>query len=131
MKVVLDTSAAIEVALARRLSAPLAAVLREADAVLAPDLFVAEVVNTIWKYHRFEGLSLDVCDRALEAGLSLVDVVVPCRELASEAFLLARIARRPAYDMFYLALARSRDAVLLTTDAALKKEAARQGVRVG
>jgi predicted nucleic acid-binding protein len=131
VKVVLDTSAAIEVALARRLSAPLAAVLREADAVLAPDLFVAEVVNTIWKYHRFEGLSLDVCDRALEAGLSLVDVVVPCRELASEAFLLARIARRPAYDMFYLALARSRDAVLLTTDAALKKEAARQGVRVG
>jgi rRNA-processing protein FCF1 len=32
--------------------------------------------------------------------------------------------------MFYLALARSRDALLLTTDAALKKEAARQGVRV-
>ncbi|MGO9231249.1 MAG: type II toxin-antitoxin system VapC family toxin [Bryobacteraceae bacterium] len=131
MKAVLDTSAAIEVALARRLSVPLAAVLRDADVVLAPDLFVAEVVNTIWKYHHFEGLSLDVCDRALEAALGLVDVMVPCRDLANEAFLLARIARRPAYDMFYLALARSRDAVLLTTDAALKKEAARQGLRVG
>jgi predicted nucleic acid-binding protein len=110
---------------------PLAAILRDADAVLAPDLFVAEVVNTIWKYHRVEGLSLNVCDRALDAALGLVDVLVPCRELASEAFLLARIARRPAYDMFYLALARSRDAVLLSTDAALKKEADRQGVRVG
>jgi predicted nucleic acid-binding protein len=130
MKVVLDASAAIEVALARRLSAPLVAVLREADTVLAPDLFVAEVVNTVWKYHHFEGVSLDVCDRTLEAALGLVDTLVACRDLASEAFLLARIARRPAYDMFYLALARSRDAVLLTTDAALKKEAARQGLRV-
>jgi predicted nucleic acid-binding protein len=131
VKVVLDASAAIEVALARRLSAPLAAVLREADAVLAPDLLVAEVVNTIWKYHRFENLSLDACDRALEAALGLVDTLVACRGLAGEAFLLARIARRPAYDMFYLALARSRDAVLLTTDAALRKEAIRQGVRAG
>ena len=131
MKVVLDASAAIEVALTRRLAAPLAAILRDADAVLAPELLVAEVVNTIWKYHRFEGLSLDVCDHALDNALGLVDVMVPCRELASEAFLLARISRRPAYDMFYLALARSRDALLLTTDAALKKEAARQGLRVG
>ena len=130
MKVVLDTSAAIEVALARRLSAPLAAILRDAALVLAPELFVAEVVNTVWKYHHFESLSLDVCDRALETALGLVDVLVPGRELASEAFLLARISRRPAYDMFYLALARSRDALLLTTDTALKKEAARQGVRV-
>jgi len=130
VKVVLDTSAAIEVALARRLSAPLAAILRDAALVLAPELFVAEVVNTVWKYHHFEGLSLDVCDRALETAMGLVDVLVPGRELASEAFLLARISRRPAYDMFYLALARSRDALLLTTDTALKKEAARQGVRV-
>jgi len=131
VKVVLDASAAIEVALARRLATPLAATLREADAVVAPELFVAEVVNTIWKYHHFEGLSLDACDRALDTGLGLVDELVSCRELASETFLLARISRRPAYDMFYLALARSRDALLLTTDAALKKEAARQGVRVG
>jgi predicted nucleic acid-binding protein len=130
VKVVLDASAAIEVAFMRRLGASLAVTLCDADEVLAPELFVAEVVNTIWKYHRFEGLSLDVCDRALKTGLGLVDVLVPGRELASEAFLLARISRRPAYDMFYLALARSRDALLLTTDAALKKEAARQGVRV-
>jgi predicted nucleic acid-binding protein len=47
-----------------------------------------------------------------------------------EAFLLARTARRSAYDMFYLALARREDAVYLTTDAALRKEAERQGVRV-
>ncbi len=34
------------------------------------------------------------------------------------------------YDMFYLALARREDAMLLTLDKALAKEAVRQGIRV-
>ena len=130
MRVVLDASAALEVALQRKQAARFASILEEADVVLAPDLFVPEVVNTIWKYHQFERLSLSVCDRALEAALGLVDAFVSSKEVSSEAFLLARTARRPAYDMFYLALARREDAAFLTTDAALRKEAERQGIRV-
>jgi predicted nucleic acid-binding protein len=128
--VVLDASAALEVALQRKQAARFASILEEADVVLAPGLFVPEVVNTIWKYHQFERLSLSVCDRALEAALGLVDAFVSSKEVSSEAFLLARTARRPAYDMFYLALARREDAAFLTTDAALRKEAERQGIRV-
>ena len=71
-----------------------------------------------------------MCDKALAACVGLMDEWAVRRELAGEAFLLPRVSRRPAYDMFYLALARLRDAVLLTTDAELKKEAARQGLRV-
>jgi predicted nucleic acid-binding protein len=130
VRVVLDASAALEIALQRRHAAPFADILKAADVVLAPELFVPEVVNTIWKYHRFEGLSLSVCDRALEAALGLVDTLVSSKELYGEAFLLARAARLPAYDMFYLALARREDAAFLTLDAALRKEAERQGVRV-
>ena len=130
MRVVLDASAALEVALQRKQAPRFASILEEADVVLAPDLFVPEVVNTIWKYHLFEHLSLSVCDRALEAALGLVDAFVSSKEVSSEAFLLARTARRPAYDMFYLALARREDAAFLTTDAALRKEAERQGIRV-
>jgi predicted nucleic acid-binding protein len=48
----------------------------------------------------------------------------------SEAFLLARTARKPVYDMFYLALARSEDAALITMDAALRSYAEAQGIRV-
>ena len=66
----------------------------------------------------------------LEAALNLVDVLVPSRELYGEAFLLARTTRRPAYDMFYVALARREDATLLTTGVQLRKEAERQGIRV-
>jgi predicted nucleic acid-binding protein len=97
--------------------------------VLAPELFVSEVVNTIWKYHQFERLSLSVCDRALETALGLVDALISSKEIYGEAFLLARTARRPAYDMFYLALARREDAAFLTTDRALRNEAERQGIR--
>jgi predicted nucleic acid-binding protein len=130
VKVVLDASAAIETVFGRKHASRLGSIVAEADIVLAPDLFVPEVVNTIWKYHQFEGLPLDECDRFLTTAIGVVDVLVPSMEIHREAFLLARTARRPAYDMFYLALARREDAVLLTTDAALRKEAERQGVRV-
>jgi len=130
VKAVLDASAAIEIVLGRGQAGRLADILEEADVVLAPELFVPEIVNTIWKYHHFEKLGLVVCDRAIEAALALVDSFVSSKEGYGEAFLLARTTRRPAYDMFYLALARREDAVFLTADAALRKEAERQGVRV-
>ena len=48
-----------------------------------------------------------------------------------EAFALSRAQRsRAAYDMFYLALAQREDAVLLTLDGTLKKEAKRAGIRL-
>ena len=130
MRLVIDTSAAIEIVLGRGKSVEFARLLEDADEVLAPELIVPEVVNTIWKYHQFENLSLTICDRSIELALGLVDVLVPCKELYRETFLLARAARRSAYDMFYLALARREDAALLSTDGALKKEGERQGLRV-
>ena len=130
MRLVLDASAAIEIVLNRAKAPQFARMLGEADEVLAPELLVAEVVNVIWKYHQFENLDLGSCDRALEDGFGLVDSLVPCLELYREAFLLARTTRRPAYDMFYLALARREDAGFLTLDGALRKEATRQGIRV-
>jgi predicted nucleic acid-binding protein len=130
VRLVLDASAAIEVVLARGKAHEFERLLEEADQVLAPDLIISEVVNTIWKYHQFESLSLNMCDQALEFAVGLLDVIVPCQELYREAFLLARSARQPAYDMFYLALARREDAGFLTTDRALRREAERQGIRV-
>lgn len=129
MRLVLDASVAIEVALRRSKGRQFAALLEEAGEVLAPELLVSEVVDTVWKYHQFENLDLATCDRALDLALDLVDLFVPCKQLYRQGFFLARIARRPPYDMFYLALARREDAAFLTTDAALRKEAERQGIR--
>ena len=130
MKIVLDASAALEVALNRKGAAELSAHLDESEEVLAPELFVAEVVNAIRKLHHFGNLSLSACDAALEVLLEFVDTLVSCKELYRAAFLLSRTTRRPAYDMFYLALAKREDAALMTLDNALRKEAVRQGIRL-
>jgi hypothetical protein len=86
VKVVLYASVAIEVALGRGQAERLAGVLEEADVVLAPELFVPEVVHTIWKYQQFEGVSLGTCERAIETALALVDGLVSSKETYGEAF---------------------------------------------
>ncbi len=129
MKLVLDASAAIEIALNRASALKLSRAVEDASEVTAPDLFVSEVTNAAWKYHRFANVELAECDKILEFGIGLVDSFVPCVELYREAFQLARTAKRPAYDAFYLALARREDALFMTMDADLRKHAAKQGIR--
>jgi predicted nucleic acid-binding protein len=130
VRVVLDASAAVEIALNRKKGTHLAAILDQAEQTLAPDLLFPEVVNAIWKEHQIGGLSLSICDAALSVLPGLVDTLVSSRDIYRQAFLLSRTARRPAYDMFYLALARREDAALLTLDAALKREALREGIQL-
>jgi predicted nucleic acid-binding protein len=129
VKLVLDASAAIEVVFGRGKAASFTEALDGAEEVLAPELFIAEITNVVWKYHQFEHRSLNDCDQALDFAGRLVDTLVSCRDLQREAFLLARTTRRSAYDMFYVALARREDATFLTLDTSLKKEAQRQGIR--
>ena len=95
MRVVLDASAAVEVSLNHKRAGEFARVLEEAGEVLAPELLVAEVTNTFWKYHQFQDLDLPTCDRALEQALGLADRLIPESELYREAFLLARATNRP------------------------------------
>jgi predicted nucleic acid-binding protein len=130
VKVVLDASAALEIALNRKNAGPFVKTLKDADLRLAPDLLIPEAVNAVWKEHHFGGCDLGICEEALDIVVNLVSAWVPCGELYPEAFHLSLLARKPAYDMFYLALARREGAVLLTLDAALRKEAVRQGIRV-
>jgi predicted nucleic acid-binding protein len=127
VRLVLDASAAIGVA-TDRAAASLRLILPEADEVLAPDLFVAEVTNAIWKYHEFSNLSQGEAEARLEEAVGLVDTLVSCRDLYRAALVLSRAAHRPAYDMFYLALAIREGAQFLTLDKALRKEARRQGI---
>ena len=132
MRVVLDASAAVEVALEGKAAGPLSAMLSQSEEVIAPELLVPEVVNAVWKYHQFAEFNLGKCEKILELAVGLVDRLISHREIYREAFALSRAQKtRTAYDMFYLALARREDAVLLTLDGTLKKEARRAGIRVG
>jgi len=130
VRLVLDASAALEIVLERGRAGDFTRAIQDADAVMAPELLVPEVVNAIWKYHQFDHLDLNTCNQALELAIGLADDLVSCKDLWREAFLLARENRRPAYDMFYIALARHEGAALLTMDKALRKDAERHGVEV-
>ena len=132
MRVVLDANAAVEVALEGKAAGPLSATLSQSEEVIAPELLVPEVVNAVWKYHQFAEFDLGKCEKILELAVGLVDRLISHREIYREAFALSRAQKsRAAYDMFYLALARREDALLLTLDGTRKKEAKRAGIRVG
>ena len=132
MRVVLDANAAVEVALEGKAAGPLSAMLSQSEEVIAPELLVPEVVNAVWKYHQFAEFDLSKCEKILELAVGLVDRLISHRAIYREAFALSRAQKsRAAYDMFYLALALREDAVLLTLDGTLKKEAKRAGIRVG
>lgn len=73
MNLVIDASAAVSLVLATPGSEIFFAPLDQAELVMAPDLFIAEVCNAIWKYRKADLLPMDRCERALEHALSLPD----------------------------------------------------------
>jgi predicted nucleic acid-binding protein len=128
MIAVLDVSAAVEILLHRGEATRLSRVVGDAEWVLVPALYTAELVNVFWKYHEFHSLSRDTCEKAISQGLALPDTYCDDRELQREAFAMACLCRRPVYDMLYLVLARRQSARLLTMDRALRALAAKHDV---
>jgi len=117
--VVLDASAALEVVLRRPRAAVLIGFLDAAESVSAPDLFVAEVTNALWKHVRAGDLTHDEAREALKDTLQLPESFAPSWELASEALDLATKHGHPAYDAIYAALARRTTATVCTLDRRL------------
>ena len=103
MKLVLDASAAISAVLAR----PTAAAILEtiggsASVVIAPDLYVSEVANALWKYVVAGEIDGDEAAESLDAALALVDRFVPAADLAQEALREAAARRHPVHDLCYV-----------------------------
>ncbi len=129
MIAVLDTSAAVRVVLNAAESAGLARSLEEVDWVQAPELIVAELANTYWKYVRAGVLTQERAEFGLRSSLGLVDEFVPMAPLCAEAFHLAVRTGQPAYDAFFLVAARRSGAILVTADEGLGRSARRLGIR--
>jgi predicted nucleic acid-binding protein len=116
MNIVIDASAAVSLALGMSSSEIFFEPLDQADLVIAPDLFVAEVCNAFWKYRKAELLPMEQCERALEHALSLPDQFESSLALHREAFALASRHIHPVYDALYLVLARRNNATIVTLD---------------
>ena len=121
MKIVLDASAAIVAAIGKREGDAVLEHLARASVVLAPDLFVAEVTNALWKYVAAGEMSLDDASAALDAALGLIDVTTPVSAFAPEALREAATLRHPVCDLCYAIAARREGASVLTIDKRLMK----------
>ena len=122
---VLDASAAVRLILADPAAADLAERVGGAALVLAPELMLTELANTLWKLQRADRLNdLDPQELLAEAR-ELVDRLEPDRHLQAEALALACHLNHPVYDCLYLALARREAASLISSDPRLNALAKR------
>ena len=122
---VLDASAAVRLILADPAAAELAERVGGAALVLAPELMLSELANTLWKLQRADRLNdLDPQELLAEAR-ELVDRLEPDRHLQAEALALACHLNHPVYDCVYLALARREAASLISSDRRLNALAER------
>ena len=122
---VLDASAAVRLILADPAATDLAERVGGAALVLAPELMLTELANTLWKLQRAQRLNdLDPQELLAEAR-ELVDRLEPDRHLQAEALALACHLNHPVYDCLYLALARREAASLISSDRRLNALAER------
>ena len=98
--------------------------------LIAPDLWVAECADILWRKQRLGEIS------AQEAGLAArlleraeIDLV-PMRRLLDRATALAIALDHPAYDATYLALAETTGRTFVTADPQLARKAAGGAARV-
>lgn len=130
MITVLDASAAIAVAMNLPESTRFQTNIDTSDMVIAPDLFVAEVSNAIWKYVKAGVLDPEQGDRVLERAVGLVDTFEPGLTLYREAFALSVDHLHPVYDALYLILARRHNGVLATLDRRMADLASKLHIRI-
>lgn len=87
---------------------------------LAPDLIAAEIGNGLWAAVQRQRVD-ELTARTLLASVpQLFQELRPATALANQAFAIACALKHPIYDCFYLALAETEGASLLTYDTRLQ-----------
>jgi predicted nucleic acid-binding protein len=93
--------------------------------LLAPQLMIAEVADALRKHVRVGDISIEQAREALASLPRSFSEIVAMEQIADAALTLARKIEHSAYDCFYLALAESRSARLVTADARLVNRVAK------
>lgn len=116
MTVVVDANVAVHWTIESPFSVSAERLLRSGIPLIAPDLIIVEVTNAFYFTIRERK---DRVSRALD-GLEFLprwfSEIVPAAALRHRAMAYCMELEHPAYDCYYLALAESRRARLVTTD---------------
>lgn len=127
MRLVLDSSAALRAASSTRAAATLAA-----HELLAPPLLWSEFHSAVHEALWRRELESPIAARILQAFRDLGVRMRSPRNLHATAFEIAsELGWAKTYDAEFLALARLEEAVVLTTDAHLRRGAERTGLVIG
>jgi predicted nucleic acid-binding protein len=121
MILILDVSASIEIILKKEKKALFESHYQSAKWVIAPDLFVPEISNVLWKYYKAKVLTHEECNQYVDDGIKMVDDFIDAKELWKEALGESIKNNHSVYDMFYAVLARRNDGKLITKDDSLAK----------
>lgn len=129
MIIVLDSSAAIEFILNRQHKKSIESSLLKSDLVTAPDIFISEVSNVFWKYHRFDSLQKKIGEELIDKSIQLIDQFESSSTLYREAFNFACTTKHPVYDTLYIILARRNNGRLISLDKKLNLLAQSQSIK--
>lgn len=117
--IVLDSSAAMGMVRETDEGLAFRSLIYEGEKTIAPELFKAELGNSIWKYLRSGRIEADKASEWLDKGIGLVDEFVPTSDNLGEALFEAARLDHPVYDLLYLTIARRNAATLVTCDKRL------------
>ena len=121
MIIVLDVSASIEILFQREKADKFKGVYNQGHWIIAPDLFIAEITNVLWKYYRAGLISHMDCLQYVQDGIDMIDDFPDAKALWKEALAEGIKNNHSIYDMYHAVLARRNDATLITNDGALAK----------
>ena len=121
MKVVIDASAAFEIAFKGKKYDHYREILENAEEVIAPPLFQNEITNTLWLYAKAGYVDMQNAKMTLAYIFQLVDSYENTADCSLEILHEAARLGHSTYDMSYLILARRNASTLLTVDRKLIK----------
>lgn len=116
MRLVLDTSAVVNIVLRTAQAPALMAILEQADRVIAPSLMHSELGNTLWKAVRFSGLDTAQAMNHYEDAVAMVDEFILDESVMRLAIRHAVQHAHPVYDMVFVAAAQQHGCSLLSVD---------------
>lgn len=117
--IVVDASVAIKWFLPEVHAGNAAQLLQKNLQLIAPDLFLAEVGNILWKKNRLKELALETATEILDNFKKLPINIYESEPLLDIAWQIATTYQCAVYDSLYVALAKTEKCLLVTADQTL------------
>jgi len=128
--VVIDVSGITEILFKKEKYNKYIDIIDETETVIAPDLYISELTNTLWKCVKKNIYTEEECIQYIKDGISYIDLFINSNEIWQEVFSEGVKNNHSIYDMFYMICTKRKGAVLLTCDMDLIKICKKNGVVV-